>query len=150
MTGGVIAYLLLVEFGTSPAISADYLALRDAIYLASRWVIMPSMVIVLASGLLAMAVHHPFQNMLWVWIKALTGLLVFEATLASVDGPARRAAAAAAEALDGQLTLAELDAAVRDHIAALWILLALFAVNVVLGIFRPRFRKRPAADTGDA
>jgi hypothetical protein len=103
---------------------------------------MPSMLVTLASGLLAMAVHHPFQNMLWVWLKALTGLLVFEAILASVDGPARRAATAARAALDGELNLSELEAAVHDHVVALWILLGLFALNVVLGVFRPRFRKR--------
>ena len=68
---------------------------------APRWIVTPSMLIVAVSGLLAMAVYHPFQNALWVWLKALSGLLIFEAALASVDGPARRAAKAAANLVFG-------------------------------------------------
>ena len=92
MTGGIVAYMFLVQYGPELAVSSDYANLREAIHLASRWVITPSMLFVMVSGLLAMAVHHPFQNALWVWSKALMGLLIFEAVLASVDGPARRAA----------------------------------------------------------
>jgi len=145
MAGGIIAYMFLVRYGPELAVSADYVNLREAIHLASRWVITPSMMFVMVSGLLAMAVHHPFQNALWVWSKALMGLLIFEAVLASVDGPARRAAAAARDALDGQMTLEGLESAVRDHWGALWMLLALSVVNVVLAIWRPRML-RPIKD----
>jgi hypothetical protein len=145
MAGGIIAYMFLVQYGPELAVSADYVNLREAIHLASRWVITPSMMFVMVSGLLAMAVHHPFQNALWVWSKALMGLLIFEAVLASVDGPARRAAAAARDALEGEMTVEGLEAAVRDHWGALWMLLALSVVNVVLAIWRPRML-RPIKD----
>jgi hypothetical protein len=136
-TGGIIAYMLLAEYGPAPAPSREFADVRAAIYFTTRWIV---------SGLLAMAVHHPFQNALWVWLKALSGLLIFEATLASVDGPARRAAKAAADAVNGDITAAALERAVIDHWGALWVLLILAVANVVLGIWRPRFRrKQPAA-----
>jgi O-antigen/teichoic acid export membrane protein len=145
-TGGIIAYMLLAEYGPAPAPSREFADVRAAIYFTTRWIVTPSMLIVAVSGLLAMAVHHPFQNALWVWLKALSGLLIFEATLASVDGPARRAAKAAADAVNGDITAAALERAVIDHWGALWVLLILAVANVVLGIWRPRFRrKQPAA-----
>ncbi len=138
-TGGILAYMLLAEYGPVPAPSQEFADVRAAIYLTTRWIVMPSMLIVAVSGLLAMAVHHPFQNALWVWLKALSGLLVFKATLASVDGPARRAAKAAADAANGDITATALERAVIDHWGALWALLVLSAANVVLGVWRPRF-----------
>jgi hypothetical protein len=139
-TGGVLAYMLLAEYGPAPAPTQEFADVRAAIYFATRWIVTPSMLFVAISGLLAMAVHHPFQNALWVWLKALSGLLVLEAVLASVDGPARRAAKAAADAVNGDITAAALEKAVIDHWGALWALLVLSAANVILGIWRPRFR----------
>ena len=141
MTGGIIAYMFMAQYGVEPEVSEEFVKNRAAIETVSSWVIMPSMIVVLASGLLAMAVHYPFQNMLWVWLKALSGLLIFEATLASVDGPAGRAVAAARTALEDQHTAAWLENAVRDHWGALWALLVLSALNVILGIWRPRFHR---------
>ena len=147
--GGIATYMIMVSFGPEPAVTPAFADFRDALSRVSRWLIMPSMVLVLTSGLLAMAVHYPFQSKGWVWVKAVSGLLVFEASLASIDGPARRAAAATVDALAGNLDALELAAAVDDKWGALWIMLALSAANVVLAIWRPRFirptpRKEPA------
>lgn len=144
-TGGIIAYMLLAAYGPPVEPSQAFADARAAIYFVTRWIVMPSMLFVTVSGLLAMAVHHPFQNALWVWIKALSGLLIFEATLASVDGPARRAAKAAADAVNGDITAAALEKAVIDHWGALAMLLALSAANVILAIWRPRFRLKKSS-----
>ncbi|MFO0635353.1 MAG: hypothetical protein U0168_21100 [Nannocystaceae bacterium] len=50
---------------------------------------MPSLLVVLVSGLCAIAVHHPFHNAGWAWLKAATTLLVLEGTLVAVQGPAQ-------------------------------------------------------------
>ena len=142
MGGGMVAYLVLITFGPEPALTAAFVEFREGIYTLTRFVIMPSMVLVFMTGLLAMAVHHPFQNRWWVWIKAGSGLLVFEAVLASIDAPARRTAEALRRALDEGIGIASVDSLVVEHRGALWALLALIAVNVVLGVWRPRFSRK--------
>ena len=120
-----------------------YAALRTSLDSVSSWIIVPSMGLVTTSGLLAMGIHFPFQSAPWVWIKAISGLLIFEATLASVDAPASRAATAAAKAAAGEIDVAELTALVQDKWVAWWVLLALATINVAFAIWRPRFGRKP-------
>ena len=151
LTGGVGVYLMLIASPPGAESLAALDALRQDIAFISAWLIVPSMAVVLASGLLAMAVHSPFHDAPWVWIKALSGILIFEAVLASVDGPAQRAAEASAAALAGEIDPAELSTRIHDHPIALWVILGLAVGNVAFGIWRPRYRRmleqRPAADT---
>ncbi len=142
MGGGMVAYLVLISYGPEPALTATFVEFREGIYALTRFVIMPSMVLVFMTGLFAMAVHYPFQNRWWVWIKAGSGLLVFEAVLASIDAPARRTAEALRGALDEGIGTASVDSLIVEHRGALWALLALIAVNVILGVWRPRFSRK--------
>jgi len=137
--GGIATYMIVATYGPDVSATENYAQFREALAIVSRWLIMPSMLLVLTSGLLAIVTHHPFLNAGWVWVKAITGLLVFEASLASIDGPAQRASSAAAEAVAGNISVAELAASVHDKWGALWVMLALSAANVVLAIWRPRF-----------
>jgi len=121
----------------------EYAALRHSLAMLSKWLIMPAMALSLASGLLAMAVHYPFQNLGWVWIKALLGLLIFESTLGSIDAPAQAAAAWSRKALTGEIDAAALPGLVDDKWVAWWTLLVLFAANVALAIWRPRLGRKP-------
>jgi len=94
-SGGLAAYMLVLSSAPDIAATADYAALRAALNTIASWMIMPSMLLVVTSGLLAMALHYPFHEAPWVWVKAATGLLIFEASLMSIDAPAERAASAA-------------------------------------------------------
>ena len=116
----------------------------------SKWLILPSMLATLTSGLLAMAVHFPFQDKGWVWLKAILGLLVFEATLASIDGPAQRAATWSAAALSGEIDASALAGMIEDKWGAWWMLLVIFVANVVLGVWRPRFSRPSRASESEA
>jgi hypothetical protein len=49
----------------------------------------PSLALVLISGLVSMIVHTPFQNAGWVWLKALLGFPLFVGTLITIDGLAQ-------------------------------------------------------------
>ena len=109
----------------------------------ANWLVLPSMLAVLLSGVLSMAVHHPFQNQGWVLVKLFAGVLVFEATLASVGGPAEQALAAVQSAMSGEITTEQMMRRISDKWGAWWMLLALSIGNVGLAIWRPRFR-RPA------
>src|SRR6056297_2520311 len=132
ITGGLAAYMLVLA--TAPPVESleAYAAMRESLAMLSKWLIMPSMLIVVLSGLLAIAAHFPFA-------EALAGILVFESTLMAIDGPAQRAAELSEKALGGEIAPAELAGLVSDEWGAWWILLALFTANVVLAIWRPRF-----------
>jgi len=139
ITGGLAAYMLVLA--TAPPVESleAYAAMRESLAMLSKWLILPSMLIVVLSGLLAIAAHFPFAEAPWVWAKALAGILVFEATLLAIDGPAQQAARLSEKALAGEIAPAELAGLVSDEWGAWWILLALFTANVILAIWRPRF-----------
>ena len=143
--GGLAAYMLILFNHPDVTASADYAALRGALALIAKWMIVPSMIIAVCSGLLAMAFHFPYHDEPWVWAKALTGVLIFEASLMSIDAPAQRAAKATAQAVNGEIDMATLLTLVRDEWIALWVVLILAAANILLAVWRPRIRfgKRP-------
>lgn len=148
LAGGLAAFMMVLAAGPPHTELAEYAALRHSLAALSKWLILPSMLVTLTSGLLAIAVHFPFQDKGWVWLKALLGLLVFEASLASIDGPAQRAAAWSAAAVSGEIEAAALADLIDDKWGAWWMLLAIFAANVVLGVWRPRLmRPSPVAES---
>lgn len=144
MTGALAAHLILVI--TAPDTSlAEYAVVRQSILAVSKYLLLPSLLIVLVSGLLAMAVHYPFCQARWVWAKALTGIGLLEGTLVTVQGTSRRAAELSAAAVDGQADPALMAELLRTEWIGLWTILALSLLNVVLGVLRPRLGRRPAA-----
>jgi hypothetical protein len=140
LAGGLASYMMVLAATPHPSTLETYASLRASLAFVADWLILPSMVIVLASGLLAMAAHYPFLNTGWVWLKAVSGILIFEATLTSVGGPAGEAAKLTSGALAGEVDAARLDRLVRDEWGAWWMLLALSTANVLVAIWRPRFR----------
>ena len=142
--GGAIAASIALLLRAPPMDDvAAYLALRHHLATIAGVVLLPSAALTLVSGLLSIAVHRPFHNAGWAWFKALTGVLVFEGTLGGIDSPAQRALVLLANpAVVDRATLAEL---LRHEWGALWIILFLSAVNVVFGIWRPKFRRGRAA-----
>ncbi len=142
LAGGLGAYMLVLGAGPAPEAVSEYAALRQSLAMLSKWLILPSLVAVVLSGILSMAVHHPFQDKGWVWAKLLADLLIFESTLATVDGPARRALDIAERARLGEIDAAAMMLEINDRWGAWWVLLTIFLLNVVLGIWRPRFSRR--------
>ena len=142
MAGGIAAFMLFLDAGPDPGATPEYLALREGLYSISRFLVLPGMALVFLSGVLSMAVHFPFQNALWVWLKLGAGFLIFESLLATVDAPARRAVEATEKALAGGLTETELAASINEPWGAWWVILTLAGINVVLAIWRPRFSSK--------
>lgn len=152
LTGGLATYMLVLWAGPDISSLSEYSAMREALAMVAKWLLLPSMLVVLVTGLWAMAIHYPFHEAPWVWLKALSGILIFEATLASIDGPAQAAAAAAASAVNGEIDAQRLAELVRDEWGAWWMLLALNVANVALATWRPRFARvfrGPAEAAGD-
>jgi hypothetical protein len=135
--GSFAACLVLVLKGPTQPLLA-YAAVRQAIAAITQWLLLPSLVIVLLSGLLAIAATSAFHNAAWAWVKMLLGLGVFEGTLVTVNASARRAAELAAMAVGGQGDPAQLAQVLRTERGGLWLLLALSLLNIVLAVWRPR------------
>lgn len=148
--GGIAAYLFVLMAAPEPTEIAQLVTLRTSIDFLVSWLIVPGMLVVLVSGLVSMMVHTPFMEQGWVLLKAVAGVLVFEATLASIDMPASRARDAAERAAAGEFDLAELSGMIHDEWMALWVLLGLAVANTVLGVWRPRMKRRPRAASGES
>ncbi len=107
----------------------------------ATWVFLPSLGVTLISGLLAIAASTPFHNAGWAWVKALSGILLFESGFVGVLGPlqqeAERAAAVLAASADPS-TLSHSISAERNTIA---ILIGIAVFNVMFGIWRPRLTR---------
>ncbi len=139
LTGALATYMILLM--TAPTDSlAEYAAVRRGIEAISGWLLVPSLMLTLVTGLLAIAAYPPFQNAWWVWIKAALGFPMFEGTLITIDATAQHAAALSAQAVAGEadpLLMANLLAA---EWRSLWLILALSIAQTVIGVWRPRMR----------
>ena len=134
--GGMAALAVVVVGAPAAAQGAGYAPLTAAMAKVAAWVVGPSMVVTVVSGLLAMAANPAFYEAGWVWVKAATGILVLEGGL-HVLGPIQEEAKRAASALAGNPeNVARL---MTSEANTLWVLIAVSAANIVLGVWRPRF-----------
>lgn len=131
--GGALASCLVINLAANRASPAEFAAARQAFAAIAQYVLVPSMAVVVISGLIALAATRGYQDAGWAWLKALLGLSVFEATLLVV-GSGRKQAELAAAAADTAL----LETLLRSERNTLWLLIALSVVNVVLAVWRPR------------
>lgn len=148
LLGGLATYLVLAILapGDSPA---EFAAIRQGIHFVAEWLILPSLLLALVSGLLSIAVHRPFMNLGWPWLKALMGLAMFEGTLLAVQSNARRGAELASKTLSGEGDAAALAELLRHERAGVWMIVALSVANILVGVWRPRLSWRRSEDTED-
>ncbi len=150
LTGALVVYMILLAGAPSDSLEG-YALVRRNIEAVSGWLLVPSLMLALVSGLFAMAAHSPFQSGAWVWIKAALGLPMFEGTLLTIDATAQRAAALSARAVAGEVDAALVADAVAREWNALWMILALAVAQTVLGVWRPRrFSRRGNRQRGGA
>jgi hypothetical protein len=147
LLGSVAACLILT--GTAPTRSvAAYLALRQNVATIMNWLLMPSLVAVLLSGLLAIAANSAYHNSGWAWVKALLGVTMFEGSFLVIGASSRRVAELSAAVASGH-TDAIQTSTVQGEWGTLWFLLLLSIVNIGLAVWRPRFTRsapsQPAA-----
>lgn len=135
--GGFAACIVLANATPTPSLIA-YATMRQGIAAIAQWLLLPSLGIVLISGLLAIAANEIYKNAAWAWIKALLGISVFEGTLLTINAGARRAAELATLAVSGQGDPAQLAEVLHAERGGLWLLLSLSAANIVLAVWRPR------------
>lgn len=145
ITGAVAAHLVLLTALPGLATVAEAAALRTGIAAVATWLLLPSLLLVLVSGLLAIAAQPAFGSAGWVWVKVALGLVIFEGTLVSVQRPAERNLDYTLQAVAGKIDAAELEAMLHSEWGALWVILAVCIANIILGIWRPRLVRRRVA-----
>lgn len=144
--GALVANIILLTITPEPSSLEEYALMRKSIGLIAEWLLLPALAVVLLSGLLSMAVHPPFHNAGWAWMKLGLGVIMFEGTLLTVQGPAERAAIESQRALAGEVDPATLAALVQGEWGSMWVILGVAVANVALAIWRPRFKR--ARSTG--
>ncbi len=138
--GAVAALAVVVILAPASISTVGYIPLMDAMAKIAAWIIAPSMVLTVVSGLLAMAANPAYQDAGWVWAKAATGILILEGGL-HVVGPIQEEAKRSAGALAGSPDPASVASLLTAEGNTLWLLLAVSAANIALGVWRPRLPK---------
>ncbi len=132
--GGALAACLVVNVMANRESSTEFAASRQVFAAIAQYLLIPSMAILVVSGLIAMAATRGYQDAGWAWVKAVLGISVFVATVRVVGSGGKHAELVAAIATDPGL----LDTMLRSERNMLWLLIALCVVNVVLAVWRPR------------
>jgi hypothetical protein len=141
----------IVLLTTAPTASpVAFAAVLQGIASISKWLMVPSLALVLISGLLAIAATEAYKNAAWAWVKALLGIGTFEGTLITIGASARHAAELSALAASGRGDPAQLAQVLRTEWGGLWILAVLSLANIVLAVWRPRLYRRPASSSSSS
>ena len=145
LMGAMASLLVMLSFAPPPTALREYALLRAAMGAVATWIFFPSLGLTLIAGLLAIALNRGFHGAGWAWLKAATGILIFEGGFVAVLGPMQREAERSALALAGKVDPGTLAASLGPERNTLWVLLAVSVANVVLGVWRPRLRWRAAS-----
>ena len=137
LLGALLGYAVILRHGVqgTPRAYADMRASIDAL---CTYLLLPSLAVVLVSGLLAMAAHRPFLETRWAWLKAFLGIATFEGTLVIIHGRARTAAGIAEEIAAGKVEPSALAGVVASEWGGLAVIGAIAMANVAIGVWRPR------------
>jgi len=144
LTGALVSHLILLSILPEPEALAEYAAVRQGIAAIAQWMLFPSLVLVLVSGMLSLAASKVYLNAGWAWVKALLGVSVFEGSLIAIQGPAKQAAERATQAVVDGVPVS-VESTVHSETGAIWVILLVAVANIVLGVWRPRFERRRAA-----
>ncbi len=155
LMGSMAALLILLAHvpdptGGAPGDLAAYVRMTEAIAAVGNWLFFPSVMLTLLAGMASMAVNKVYQSIGWVWAKLATGFVMFEGSLVGIHGPIRREVGLAGQALADPGLAPQLGASVNMVWWTLWVLMFVAAVNVALGIWRPRFKRSVAREPSDA
>lgn len=142
LMGAMACFLVTLIHAPSPAALPEYAATRVSMAAVAKWIFMPSLGVTLISGLLAIAISPAFHNAGWAWVKAASGILIFESGFVGILGPMQREADTAVKLIAGQGDAAMLGLTLAPEKMTLWILLAVSVANVVLGVWRPYLVRR--------
>ena len=141
LIGALLGYIVVLA-GAPQESPTAYADMRQTIALLCNFILLPSLAVALVTGLLSMAVHRPFQERRWAWIKLLLGLGMFEATLAIIQAKANFAATISARIARGEAQPDALATALTHEWYSLGAIMTLSLANIILGVWRPPLKRR--------
>lgn len=140
---GALVLQLVIGFRYNPALAANdatALGARAVLVEVTRWVMGPSLVVCVVSGLLLMGLNKTFASAGWVWAKALLGLMLVKGVITIQDPAVHELYALATQGIAGNPdALAELARLTRMEWLGGWLALALAIAAIAFGVWRPRF-----------
>lgn len=135
---GATAATLLLSLTADDSNASAFAVARRAVLTVAQNLGLPSLVLLVLTGMLLTMRHPALVEARWVWAKALIGLLVGGIALLVVQPGVMRAAALAEMVLQGSMSVGPLDAAVRTERIGAAINLALSLTAAALAVWRPR------------
>jgi hypothetical protein len=142
LTGGLVALMVVLVVAPASIGAPGYASLVIAMAKIGGWVIGPSVLLTVGSGVLSLGFTPAFHNSLWAWAKAATGIAAFEGSLL-VLGPLQAEAKRLALNQTGGLDPESAARLFESASATLWVLFAICVANIALGVWRPRLTKSP-------
>jgi hypothetical protein len=139
---GSLAAALLLSLAADDSTSSALATTRRAISNLAGTLGLPSLVLLVLTGMLSMIRQPALIEARWVWAKVLLGVLVGGVALLVVQPAVGRAAALAQMALEGSPALGPLAVALRLERIGTGINLALSLAAVALAVWRPQFGRR--------
>lgn len=145
--GGLASTLLLSDYADDapPSLLA---ALRMLIAALDESLVVPSLVLMVLSGMLLVVARPQLVGARWLWAKTALTVVIAVVVLAVVHPAITRAAVLAAEGALGTPALGELSRAFTAERIGGIAVLALAALAVVLAVWRPRLGQRQSTDFG--
>lgn len=143
LMGTMACLVVLLGFLPKPALLSEYAMMTAAMGGIVTWIFLPSLGLTLIAGLLAIALNRAYHSAGWAWAKLATGVLIFEWGFTAILGPMQEEAELSARVLAGEADASALAASLGAERSSLWVLLAVAAANVMLGIWRPRLTRLP-------
>jgi hypothetical protein len=145
--GGLVAARVLSSFadGAPPTALA---ALRLSIAHLGAELMVPSLIVLLLSGMLLVVARPHLINARWIWAKAVLSVAMAGAALAIVQPAMTRSAGFAAAAALGTPAPLEIALALEAEARGGAVVLLLAALAVLLAVWRPRLGQR-SGDAGD-
>jgi hypothetical protein len=143
LMGSMASLVVLLGFVPKPSSLSEYALITAAMSGIATWVFFPSLALTLIAGLLAIAANPAYHSASWAWAKLATGIIIFEWGFTAILGPIQEEAAVSARALSDGADTAAFVTSLAPERTSLWVLLAVAAANVVLGVWRPRLTKLP-------
>jgi len=143
LMGAMACLVVLLGFLPKPALLSEYAMMTVAMGGIVTWIFLPSLGLTLIAGLLAIALNRAYHSAGWAWAKLATGVLIFEWGFTAILGPMQEEAELSARVLAGEADASALAASLGAERSSLWVLLAVAAANVMLGIWRPRLTSLP-------
>ncbi len=134
--GAFAACLVLAAFAPHEPL-VDYVAAHRTIARVAAVLFVPALAVVVMSGLLALAATRAYTNAGWAWAKAFLGMGLVEGTFLTAAG-FRHHAEDLASMVAGTADPDALAEMMRMERNSLYLMLFVCALNVVLGVWRPR------------